>query len=61
MTKKPQRIPGTQATKPNREQRRHPDGRPQDHPLARDEQTPQQDIPDVMAKNSGHGTKTANK
>ena len=61
MTTKQQHVPGTHATKPNREQRRHPDGRPQDQPLARDEQAPQLDIPDVKAKDSGHGKKTTDK
>ena len=42
MTKKQQHVPGTYATKPNRAQRRHPEGNPQDQPLARDEQTPKQ-------------------
>ncbi len=58
MSKKQQHVPETHATKPNREQRRHPEGSPQDHPLARDDQAPRQDTPDVRAKNSGHGKKT---
>jgi hypothetical protein len=64
MTKKQQRVPGTHATKPNREQRRHPEGRPEDRPLARDTESPEMkvpDVPDVRAKNSGHAKKTANK
>ena len=56
MTKKPQHVPGTYEVKPNREQRRHPEGHPQDHPLVRDDSTP--DVPDVHA---GHGKKTADK
>jgi len=62
MTKKQQHVPETHDLKPNREQRRHPEGRPQDHPLVRDDSTP--DVPDVAdprAKNSGHGKKTADR
>jgi hypothetical protein len=61
MTKKPKRVPGTFDAKPNREQRRHPEGSPQDHPLVRDIDAPEMDVPDVRAKNSGHGKKTADK
>ena len=56
MTKKPQHVPGTHATKLNREQRRHPEGLPQDHPLARDTDAPELDVPGVPAKNTSHGT-----
>ena len=42
----------------NREQRRHPDGPPQDHPLVRDTDAPERDVP---AANTGHGKKTADK
>jgi hypothetical protein len=42
--------------------RRHPEGRPEDHPLARDDSTPDvPDVPDPRAKNSGHGKKTADR
>jgi len=43
MTKKQQRVPETHDIKPNREQRRHPDGPPQDHPLGRDTEAPERD------------------
>ncbi len=60
MTKKQQRVPGMHEVKPNREQRRHPEGRPQDHPLVRDDSTP--DVPDVPdPRATGHGKKTADK
>ena len=61
MTKKQQHVPGTQATKPNRAQRRHPEGGPQDQPLARDTEAPAMNVPDVHAKTNGHGKKTTNK
>jgi hypothetical protein len=61
MTKKPQHVPEMHDVKPNREQRRHPEGRPQDHPLARDTDAPEPNIPDVRAKTTGHGKKTADK
>ena len=41
--------------KPNRAQRRHPEGPPQDHPLARDTDAPE-DVADVPAKDTSHGT-----
>ncbi len=60
MTKKTPHVPETRAAKPNREQRRHPEGRPQDHPLVRDDSTP--DVPDVPGpRGTGHGKKTADK
>jgi hypothetical protein len=60
MAKKQQRVPGMTGVKPNREQRRHPEGRPEDQPLARDEPAPAPtDVPDPRAKNTGHGKKTA--
>ena len=58
MTKKQQRVPGMHDVKPNREQRRHPEGRPQDHPLVRDSDTPEMNVPDVPAKS---GKTTADK
>ena len=61
MTKKQSRVPGMHEVKPNREQRRHPEGRPQDHPLARDTDAPELNVPDVRAKNSRHGKVTADK
>ena len=64
MAKKQSRVPGTREVKPNREQRRHPEklGRPEDTPLERDEQPPQDQldaVQDARAKNSGHKKKTA--
>ena len=62
MPKKTPHVPGMHDVKPNRQQRRHPDGvSPQDHPLVRDTDSPEMDVPDVRAKNSGHGKKTADK
>jgi hypothetical protein len=61
MTKKQQHVPGTYVTKPNREQRRHPEGAPQDQPLARDTEMPEMDGPDAHAKTTGHGKRTADK
>lgn len=61
MAKKQERVPGMREIKPNREQRRHPEGKPEDHPLVRDSHHPEQDVPDVRAKNSGHGKKAADK
>jgi hypothetical protein len=64
MAKKHERVPGMRETRPNREQRRHPE-RPADETLARDVPEPQpngpQDVSSVRAKNSGHGKKTADK
>jgi hypothetical protein len=60
MTKKQGRVPGTRETKPNREQRRHPDQDLADQPLSRDERTPKEmDVPDPRTKTSGHKKKTA--
>ncbi len=60
MAKKQERVPGMRAQRPNREQRRHPDGLPEDTPLARDEQAPEPaDVPDPRAKNTGRRKKTA--
>jgi hypothetical protein len=60
---KHEKVPGTTETKPNREQRRHPEKleRPENEPLSRDDQLVQQDVQDPRAKNSGHGKKTADK
>ena len=61
MTKKQPHVPEMHDVKPNREQRRHPEGRPQDHPLARDTDAPEPNVPDVRAKSTGRGKKTADK
>ena len=61
MPKKQPRVPEMHDVKPNREQRRHPDGPPQDHPLARDTDAPATGVPDVPAKNPAAGKRTANK
>ena len=60
---KNEKVPETTNVKPNREQRRHPEKlqRPENEPLARDDQTAAQDVPDPRAKSSGHGKKTADK
>lgn len=59
---KREKVPETRENKPNREQRRHPEGleRPE---TAQEEILPQgdQDVTDARAKNSGHGKKTADK
>ena len=55
MTKKQPHVPETHVVKPNREQRRHPEGPPQDYPLARDTDAPE-DVADVPAKDTSHGT-----
>ncbi|MES1247540.1 MAG: hypothetical protein ABUS54_07700 [Actinomycetota bacterium] len=49
---KHEKVPGTKAIKPNREQRRHPEtfGRPENEPLTRDDQPAPPDVPDVRAK-----------
>jgi hypothetical protein len=53
-------VPGTREVKPNREQRRHPEARPQDEPLAREQRPPAQiDVPDPRTKTGGHKKKTA--
>jgi hypothetical protein len=61
MTKKQPRVPAMYEVKPNRQQRRHPEGQPQDHPLARDTDAPELNVPDARAKSTGHGKKTADK
>ena len=40
MPKKRPHVPESHDLKPNREQRRHPEGIPEDQPLVRDEQAP---------------------
>jgi hypothetical protein len=62
---KPEHTPETTESKPNREQRRHPE-RTEDAPLSRDPQPEirkqgPQDVASVRAKSSGHGKKTADK
>ena len=61
--KKNEKVPGMTETKPNREQRRHPEkfAQPENEPLSRDDQTVQADVQAPGAKNSGHGKKTADK
>jgi hypothetical protein len=61
---KPNHVPETHGEpKPNRAQRRHPDrvDAPADEPLERERTLPEQDVPSVRAKNSGHRKKTADK
>ena len=64
MAKKRPRVPEMSETRPNREQRRHPE-RLEDEPLSR-EMLPEdphthgpQDVSDPRAKSSGHKKKTA--
>ena len=60
MTKKQARVPETRETKPNREQRRHPESRPAGELPVSDERPPKDlDVADPRAKNSGHKKKTA--
>jgi hypothetical protein len=68
--KKNEKVPGMTETKPNREQRRHPEKfqQPENETLSRstdmqDELLEQgnQDVTSARAKNSGHGKKTADK
>jgi len=56
--KRPHHVPEWRELKPNREQRRHPDGLPEDQPLARDEQVPP--APDPAPKH-GHKKPAAEK
>jgi hypothetical protein len=62
MPKKRPRVPEMRETKPNREQRRHPE-RLGDEPPSPDVPPPDlpvpQDVTDPRAKNSGHKKKTA--
>jgi hypothetical protein len=58
--KKRPRVPELRETKPNREQRRHPEPRPEDERVSREERPPKElDVPDPRTKNSGHKKKTA--
>ncbi len=60
MAKKQPRVPEMREAKPNREQRRHPEPRLEDEPLAREERPPQDlDVPDPRAANRGHKKTTA--
>ena len=60
MAKKRPHVPEMRATKANRDQRRHPEGRPENEPLVRDEDAPKDlDVPDPRTKTSGHKKKTA--
>jgi hypothetical protein len=62
MTKQ-EKVPETKDTKPNREQRRHPEkfAQPENEPISRDDQMTDQDVQDPRAKSTGHGKKTADK
>jgi hypothetical protein len=61
MTKN-EKIPETKDVKPNRAQRRHPEERPEDEPVTREEGVPAQyEVEDPRAKSSGHKKKTADK
>ena len=60
MAKKQPRVPETRVAKPNRAQRRHPEQRVEDDPIAREERPPVElDVPDPRLKSSGHKKKTA--
>jgi hypothetical protein len=60
MAKKQPRVPEMREVRPNRQQRRHPEQRVEDSPLAREEQRPADlDVPDPRLKGSGHKKKTA--
>lgn len=60
MPKKQPRVPETREVRPNRRQRRHPELRPENEPVSREERPPKQlDVPDPRTKNSGHKKKTA--
>ena len=60
MARNQPRVPGMRETKPNREQRRHPEPLPDDQRLVRDERPPKEmDVPDPRTKNTGHKKKTA--
>jgi hypothetical protein len=60
MAKKQPRVPEMREVRPNREQRRHPESRPENEPLAREERAPRNlDVLDPRLSNSGHKKKTA--
>jgi hypothetical protein len=60
MAKKQPRVPETRVARPNREQRRHPERRAQDEPIAREKRPPADlDVTDPRLKSSGHKKKTA--
>ncbi len=66
MSKEQPRVPGMRDPRPNREQRRHPDGggAPAPEQPATDVQPPLEpraDAADPRAKSTGHGKKTADK
>ena len=58
---KNEKIPETKDVRPNREQRRHPEQRPEDQPVSREETPAEPDVVDPRAKGSGHKKKTADK
>jgi hypothetical protein len=60
MTKN-EKIPETKDVKPNRAQRRHPEQRPEDAPVTREDTMADQDVVDPRTKASGHKKKTADK
>ena len=58
MAKKRERVPEMRDTRPNREQRRHPErvpSPPEDDPLAREELPPDQQAPPKRQKVFRHG------
>lgn len=59
MAKKQTRVPEMREVRPNREQRRHPEG-VENEPPAREDLPPRGlDVPDPRLRNSGHKKKTA--
>jgi hypothetical protein len=58
---KNEKLPETKTVKPNRAQRRHPEQRPEDEPVAREETLTEHDVADARAKSTGHKKKTADK
>ena len=58
---KNEKVPESKDVKPNRRQRRHPEQRPEDEPITREEPLADYDVPDPRAKSTGHKKKTADK
>jgi hypothetical protein len=55
MAKKQPRVPEMREVKPNREQRRHPEAKAENQPVAREERPPKDlDVPDPRTNSSGH-------